>query len=495
MDTFLSFLDYVSRSEQRRYHILLDCGPALHGASCGQALGVVHALLPSVFACSPNGAALTVFAESYISTGLQPNEAAAKEALQNMTDVFAGAGSSSLGEALQAALEEHFAGERQPTSILVVTAGDITDGSDVSLHIAGAVHRMKLYYELSISFLQVANSTAGSLFLQQLRDQIQAECRWPIVDVLPLDALPGGVAGMEAYLKRYTAHHEWGAEGSEEAAHRMAAWGHATQPRRVSVTGNFHGRRSSSLSTPSLQQVNLKFYNALAQRKRKEYGVLLDCSEGMNLADFNVARHILARTLASVYELDEDGITVWITKGANTIGTGYITTGEKLDDVFWEHQPGGATRLSSGLRNTFVDYFTDTAQQGKAMALLVVAATPPVDWYDCTDLLVKAAVDDASRRGLTVSFLNVGTGADWSSQLADEVNVRASRAFLDAYQIPMGAANPKASLARRVTASMLEDTDVVEDYVADFFPETVTGGAHFNIHSSKEFYEHVRGRR
>ena len=32
--------------------------------------------------------------------------------------------------------------------------------------------------------------------------------------------------------------------------------------------------------------------------------VLLDCSEGMTLADYNVARHILSRALARVYELD-----------------------------------------------------------------------------------------------------------------------------------------------------------------------------------------------
>eukprot|EP00667_Euglena_gracilis_P007670 EG_transcript_7749 len=488
MDTFLAFLDYVSRREQRRYHILLDCGPSVGGASRDQAVGAVHALLPAIFACSPDGVALTVFAETYVSTGRQPNEAAAQEALRDMAAVFGDAKSSALGEALQVALEEHFAGERQPSSVLVVTAGKVTDGSDVSLAIAGAVHRMRLYYELSVSFLQVANSTAGTLFLQHLRDQISSECRWPIVDVLPLDALPGGVAGVEAHLQRFAAHREWDAEPVEQGP-RMSAW-KSTQPRRVSITpGNPLGRRPS-LGTPSLQQVNLTFYNALAQRQRKEYGVLLDCSAGMNLADFNVARHILSRTLASVYDLNDDGITVWVTKGAQTTGTGYITTGQKLDEVFWQHRPEGTTRLSSGLRSTFLTYFSGAAQ-GKKMSLLVVAASPPVDWYDCADLLVKAAVDDAARRGLTVSFLNVGTGTDWSAQLADEVNVRASRAFMDAYQIPTSASNPKATLARQVSAAMLEDMDVVEDYVAEYFPESIVK-AHFNIHTSKEFYEHVR---
>lgn len=32
--------------------------------------------------------------------------------------------------------------------------------------------------------------------------------------------------------------------------------------------------------------------------------------------------HILSRTLASVYDLNDDGITVWVTKGAQTTGTG-----------------------------------------------------------------------------------------------------------------------------------------------------------------------------
>lgn len=70
----------------------------------------------------------------------QPNEAAAQEALRDMAAVFGDAKSSALGEALQVALEEHFAGERQPSSVLVVTAGEVTDGSDVSLADQGRRH-------------------------------------------------------------------------------------------------------------------------------------------------------------------------------------------------------------------------------------------------------------------------------------------------------------------------------------------------------------------
>ena len=46
------------------------------------------------------------------------------------------------------------------------------------------------------------------------------------------------------------------------------------------------------------------FYHALARRERKEYGVLLDCSRGMGLADSNVARSPRGRTGAAVGQHD-----------------------------------------------------------------------------------------------------------------------------------------------------------------------------------------------
>jgi len=495
MSTYLSFLDYLSRMEPRNYKILLDCGPSMRGTPLNQAEKALVTLLPPVCSADPEGMSLTMFADSYISAGKLQKDEDALHALTDMAEVFRNSPCSRLAEAIKCAVEEHQKADLRTTSILVITAGTIADMDAVKHVISDAVHKMLSYFELGISILQVGSDPAGTAALKGLAADVKVQCRWPVVDFLALEALPGGPTALEGFLHTSSAPFHWAAETpAVPTGRRVSVWGttplpEPAAPRRLSRTSPTPSPRT----LPPVQQVNLAFYNSLVRREQREYSVLLDCSSGMGLADYNVARHILSRTLASVYDLNPAGITVWVMQGAKTIGTEYIVNGKMLDDVFWEHVPEGATRLSSGLRHMFTDYFSRPDKKGRKTSILIVVASPPVDWFLVTDILVKAAMDDKYLRLLTVSILNVGTGPDFTAQLAEEVNTRAARNFVDSYQVPTGAPNTQFALARQVSEVLRENDDLVHHYVGSYFPDSMFGQA-FDIQPSKQFYTFARER-
>jgi len=512
----------VGRQELRSYKILLDCGPFAGGAAWADAEKAVLTLLPHVCAADPEGMSLIVFAESFMAAGQLRDKGQAAQALQDMKEVFADSASSALAEALTVAIDDSVG---RPTSLLVVTPGRVTDDQAVASVIMASVKRMKTHFDLAISFLRIGADSVGNHFLQALANDVKAQCRWPIVDVMSLEGLAPGVAALEGAVNTSRG---WGSEGGR----RMSVWGTipaegSPNRRRSRVPSiadgvpimrqpSYFGGEPAPRSSPTFggdlspggapprvpsftledytfgstpKTVSLTFFNSLAKQEQKEYLVLLDCSKGMGLAEYNVARHILARTLHSMYNLSHTGITMWVMQGARTFGTDNITDAKTLDGVFWQYKPDGATRFSSGLRQIFTNHFSRVEKAGgRKTALLVLVAGPPVDWYQSTDILVKAAVDDARLRQLTVSFLNVGEGQDFTHQMVEEVNTRASRGFADSYQVPSGDSASK--LARNVPSVLAVDRDVVEEYVESYFPPEIVRG-HFTIQPSKAFFRNA----
>lgn len=189
-----------------------------------------------------------------------------------------------------------------------------------------------------------------------------------------------------------------------------------------------------------LTPVTTAFHKALAEGRRQDYAVLMDCSAGMMRNEvYNMARYVLTYTIPNVFTLDRDGIEAWVMRGPEACGTGNITSGEYLDHVLEDHYPDTEypPRFSSSLDNVLSEHFNNPSKRNNPLAVLVVVSTEPYDRIDVARVLVRASYKDV-HKNVTVSFLNVNTDSeDFTPRLAMKVNNEVHRHnFVDSCHLP-----------------------------------------------------------
>ena len=164
---------------QRDYVLLIDRSGSMSGPRWSEAEAAVRHLAPYVCKFDPDGITLYFFDHEFIKVE-------GVKSAQDVTTLFhthKPRGSTNLALALHAAFEEHFAGSRGATTILVVTDGAPDSQSECKRVIVKAARSLEKDSELSISFIQIGNDASASKFLSVLDDEL-TEAPFDIVDTM-----------------------------------------------------------------------------------------------------------------------------------------------------------------------------------------------------------------------------------------------------------------------------------------------------------------------
>lgn len=172
------FFAHARASLNRDYMLLVDRSGSMSGSSWTEAREAVQFFAGSICDFDPTGITLIFFDHEVVKFDNVRDP-------QFVVDAFARnppRGSTDLAKALNVAFEEHFSGTRGASTILVITDGSPDSQEDVANVIKKAANSISSDEELSISFVQVGNSSSARAYLRELDDDLKA--KFDIVDVI-----------------------------------------------------------------------------------------------------------------------------------------------------------------------------------------------------------------------------------------------------------------------------------------------------------------------
>ena len=173
----------------RDYVLVIDRSGSMsvHGR-WKEAEQAVQKLAPYICKFDPDGVDIFLFDHQFQKFG-------GVKSAEEVKGIFSSTGprgSTDLAQVLNACFEDHFAGDRGATSILVVTDGSPDSRKDVEDVIVRAANSIAEDEELSVSFLQIGDDGGAAQFLAKLDDDLEGHgAKFDIVDTIPFKQAHG----------------------------------------------------------------------------------------------------------------------------------------------------------------------------------------------------------------------------------------------------------------------------------------------------------------
>ena len=145
----LRFFDHVADLSARDFIILVDRGNIVQGVRWLQTKKAIQTMLP--YLCGEDGLSFYLFSQKVERVG----SVKAFADLEKLFSAFQPGGDTYLAKPLDAAIKEHMASPKKPTSILVMTGCVFKDDDEVKKLLVAAADRISNEHELTISFIQV----------------------------------------------------------------------------------------------------------------------------------------------------------------------------------------------------------------------------------------------------------------------------------------------------------------------------------------------------
>eukprot|EP01004_Peranema_trichophorum_P004842 NODE_3738_length_1298_cov_50.483404_g3270_i0.p1 GENE.NODE_3738_length_1298_cov_50.483404_g3270_i0~~NODE_3738_length_1298_cov_50.483404_g3270_i0.p1 ORF type:complete len:390 (+),score=101.33 NODE_3738_length_1298_cov_50.483404_g3270_i0:53-1171(+) len=183
----LAFFGHLQGQQNgRNYIIIVDRSGSMAGSRWTQASNAVSHLAPYVCRCDPDGITLYLFNNKFVKF----DHLRSPHDVERIFRENKPGASTNLAGVLKAAFDEHFAGGK-PTTILVITDGEPDSKEQAKSCIISAANRIHQDSDLSVSFIQVGNDEDASKFLRSLDDDLKGSCRFDIVDTLKFSDMMG----------------------------------------------------------------------------------------------------------------------------------------------------------------------------------------------------------------------------------------------------------------------------------------------------------------
>lgn len=176
------FLLSAKAQLQRDYVLLIDrSGSMSTGRRWRDACNAVKTLAPYVCKFDPDGINLFFFDHEVLRFENITNPSA----VEALFEKHKPRGSTNLAKALHLAFEDHFAGKRGATTILVVTDGAPDSKNEVRRILTRAANSVEEIDELSVSFIQIGDESGATKFLEELDDELVGQgAKIDIVDTI-----------------------------------------------------------------------------------------------------------------------------------------------------------------------------------------------------------------------------------------------------------------------------------------------------------------------
>jgi uncharacterized protein YegL len=189
----------------------------------------------------------------------------------------------------------------------------------------------------------------------------------------------------------------------------------------------------------------------------RDYTLILDKSGSMSTLDQpgGKSRWVYAQesTLAlarKCEQLDPDGITVYTFAGK--FKRYEEVTAAKVEQIFQENDPMGATNLAAVLQDAFKHYFDRKAQgqvQGSGETILVITDGEPDDRRAVIEAIIQATQKMDRDEELAVSFIQIGQDSQ-------------ATAFLKALDDDLQGIGAKFDICDTITVEGMEDLSLAE---------------------------------
>jgi len=179
------FVGSIKHQLVRDYILIIDKSGSMAGSYWKQAQKAVSKLAPCACQADPDGVTLYFFTSNF--TKYENIKDAST--VENIFQKERPSDSTNLAGVLKAAFQEHFAGNK-PTTILVITDGSPDSESDVISEITDTSNRLEKDEDLSLTFIQIGNDSGATKFLKKL-DESLSGIKFDIVDTITQSDMEG----------------------------------------------------------------------------------------------------------------------------------------------------------------------------------------------------------------------------------------------------------------------------------------------------------------
>jgi uncharacterized protein YegL len=191
--------------------------------------------------------------------------------------------------------------------------------------------------------------------------------------------------------------------------------------------------------------------------KDRDYTLIIDKSGSMSTPDQRGGRSRWAEVQESTLaiarkceQFDPDGITVYVFSGK--FKRYDDVTAQKVEQIFMENDPVGATNLASVLQDATHSYFQRKAKGQTKPAgetILIVTDGEPDDRRAVIEVIINASRQMERDNELALSFFQIGSDAQATK-------------FLRALDDQLGEVGAKFDICDTVTVEEMEDLSIAE---------------------------------